>query len=423
MIDLNIRQRLKEISEEKREIRKKVDASNNADEIRVLGAKMEGLHNEEDELRDQLDQGVENRGSTFNPLNTYGVQMRNIGSFEYGQAAQQRTTEDKQKWEQRAAALKSGETVIFDAAETRAITVATGNIVTPTHTSGQLNPTFNEVSSIVDLVKSIPLMGGKAYRSGFMVHSGDADYTAEGADYHESDPVMDYVDINQAKVSTYFDLSEEVVKLGGDYYISQAYELARTAIRKKMAEQIIKGTGGQYALVGILNAPDNVIPDSTDLSVSTMDGFSDPSTPFSYGMLDDVVFNYGGDEAVEGGAYLILNKQTLAVFASARDPEGRKMFNVKLDASGTGGTINSNQSYEVPFVISSTLKSWKTAASGEVFALYGKLKSYEMPIFSQLEVVESRDFKFKSGMISYKAAVWAGGNVASYKGFMRIKKA
>jgi hypothetical protein len=45
-----------------------------------------------------------------------------------------------------------------------------------------------------------------------------------------------------------------------------------------------------------------------------------------------------------------------------------------------------------------------------------------MPVFSPLTIEESRDYKFKSGQIAYRGVVWAGGNVAAYKGFIRIKK-
>ncbi|UYZ34971.1 hypothetical protein OD350_22390 [Clostridium beijerinckii] len=53
---------------------------------------------------------------------------------------------------------------------------------------------------------------------------------------------------------------------------------------------------------------------------------------------------------------------------------------------------------------------------------YGKALNYKMPIFSAVEVTESRDFKFKEGMICYKGSVYAGGSPAAYKGFLRIKK-
>lgn len=53
---------------------------------------------------------------------------------------------------------------------------------------------------------------------------------------------------------------------------------------------------------------------------------------------------------------------------------------------------------------------------------YGKPAAYELPTFSQLEVMESRDYKFQQGMIAFKADVMIGGGVAMYNGFSRVKK-
>ena len=55
--------------------------------------------------------------------------------------------------------------------------------------------------------------------------------------------------------------------------------------------------------------------------------------------------------------------------------------------------------------------------------VYGPLSSFEMPVFSTLEIEESRDYKFKQGIIAYRGDVICGGTVAKYKGFVRVKKA
>lgn len=53
---------------------------------------------------------------------------------------------------------------------------------------------------------------------------------------------------------------------------------------------------------------------------------------------------------------------------------------------------------------------------------YGKMLAYEIPVFSQIAVTKSRDFKFKQGMYCYEGEVWLGGAPEMYKGFTRIKK-
>ena len=59
-------------------------------------------------------------------------------------------------------------------------------------------------------------------------------------------------------------------------------------------------------------------------------------------------------------------------------------------------------------------------AVGDYCIAYGALKNYEVAIFSPVEIGKSTDYKFKDGIISYKA--FTGGNVVGYNGFLRIKK-
>ena len=45
-----------------------------------------------------------------------------------------------------------------------------------------------------------------------------------------------------------------------------------------------------------------------------------------------------------------------------------------------------------------------------------------MPVFSPVEIGKSTDYKFKDGIVCYKASVFTGGNVVGYRGFVRVKK-
>lgn len=402
---MNPEERIQELNKEKKDLIKRGKVSNSEVELRQIGIKLDEINDELEELRSQEVRSTP--PGQLNVLATYGVGQ--------GQQQQQRAAGTLENLEQRAIQFQNGKSVAFniDESELRALTIGSGTVVVPTYSSKQLNSGFNEVSSLVDQVKSIPLQGGEAYKSGFIVSSGDADYTAEGLDYHDSDPDTDFVDINKAKITTYFEVSEEVQKLGGDYYLTFALGAARTAIRKKLAQQVLVGSGGANSLVGIFNAPANVIPAASDVTLSAIDEET----------LDTIVFGYGGDESVEGNCSLILNKQTLADFSKLRTPNGDRYYKIKLGPTGNSGTISSQDSFEVPFIINSAVKKFADAASGEYFMAYGRTMSYEMPIFSGLDIQESRDYKFKSGQICIKGSVFAGGNTASYKGFTRIKKA
>jgi len=75
-----------------------------------------------------------------------------------------------------------------------------------------------------------------------------------------------------------------------------------------------------------------------------------------------------------------------------------------------------------PYIINNNLPAWDNATEDQVAIVYGSPKAYQVVTFSPVEVQKSNDFKFKSGMVCYKASVFAGGNVVGYRGFVRVKK-
>ena len=113
--------------------------------------------------------------------------------------------------------------------------------------------------------------------------------------------------------------------------------------------------------------------------------------------------------------FLILNKNDLRAFAGLRTNEGRKVHTIDY----VNNTIDG-----IPYIINSYCKaiSDTNTSAGEYGIAYGSLLNYEVPIFSPVEISKSNDYKFKDGIISYKASVFTGGNVVGYKGFLRVKK-
>ena len=78
----------------------------------------------------------------------------------------------------------------------------------------------------------------------------------------------------------------------------------------------------------------------------------------------------------------------------------------------------------VPYVINSACKAVTDAqtTTDEYCMAYGPLSNYEMPIFSDIDARKSTDYKFKQGQIAYRADIFAGGAVAAYNGFIRVKR-
>lgn len=295
--------------------------------------------------------------------------------------------------------------------EKRAVTISAGSIITPAHASATIAPSFNEVSSIVDLINTEYMNGGESYKKAYNKGYGTGGSTAEGAAYTEADPTTGYAEIVKTKVTAYSEISEEAVKLPAANYDANVVSGVKIAIRKKLAAQIMNGTGASGQFKGIFHNPtkteEQVINPTTDLELAEIDNKT----------LDNIIYSWGGDEDVEGDAHLILNKADLKAFAMLRDKNDRKVYDIKK--KGNTGTIN-----EVPFIINSACGSLTATGTtaGTYCMAYGNLKNYTVAVFADLEVARSTDYKFKEGMIAHKANVMSGGSVASYNGFIRIKK-
>lgn len=292
--------------------------------------------------------------------------------------------------------------------ENRAVTVGSGNVVLPKHGATDIRPTFNEVSTLIDRVSSKTLKGGESYQQPYIKSYGEGDYTTEGNDYNTSETTFGYADITKAKVTAYSEDTEELQKLPAADYDAEVMKGITVATRKKLTREILIGTGATNRLAGIFSAAATAIDSATDLEISAIDAST----------LDEIVYSYGGDEDVEDAAVLILNKLDLKAFAKLRTSDGKKVYNVV--SQGNSGTIDG-----VPFIINSACKAVSDAktTAGQYNMAYGPLSNYQLTIFSDMDVQRSTDFKFKQGMIAHRGSVFAGGNVISKNGFLRVKKA
>ncbi|WP_025148462.1 phage major capsid protein [Bacillus sp. H1a] len=292
--------------------------------------------------------------------------------------------------------------------ENRAVTVGSGTVVLPKHTASDIRPTFNEVSTLIDRVSSKTLKGGESYQQPYIKSYGEGDYTTEGSDYTTAETTFGYADITKAKITAYSEETEELLKLPAADYDGEVMKGITVSTRKKLSREILVGTGATNRLSGIFSATATAIDAATDLPISAIDAAT----------LDEIIYSYGGDEDVEDAAVLIMNKKDLKAFAKLRIADGKKIYNVV--SNGNSGTIDG-----VPFIINSACKAVTDAKTtvGQYSMAYGPLSNYQLTIFSDMDVQRSTDFKFKQGMIAHKGVVFAGGNVVSKNGFLRVKKA
>lgn len=293
-----------------------------------------------------------------------------------------------------------------DLKENRAVLVSSESIILPKHDSSTINPTFNEISSLIDRVRHMSLPGGESFDQPYIIRkSGEGDYTGEGQDYHEVEPEFGYARIGKTKVTAYSEISEEMEKLPAADYAGVVEDGIGDSIKKKLTRQILVGNGETDNIVGIFSDRATAIDADTDLEIAEINEDT----------LDEIIFSYGGDEDVEDVAVLILNKADLKEFAMLRHEDGRKVYEVRTN--GNTGTINS-----VPYIINSACGSIVNGNEGDYCIAYGPLSNYTFATFSPLEIMKSNDYRFKQGMIAHKGSVFTGGNVTSYNGFLRVKK-
>ncbi len=294
--------------------------------------------------------------------------------------------------------------------EGRSITVSGGIIVLPQHTGDTINPSFLQSSNLIDLVRQVPIPGGETYSQPYEISTDAADYTGEGTEAATAEVKFGKATITKAKVTAYSEMTEEVEKLAEAPYAEAVLGAVETSLRKKLAKEILVGTGADNTLTGIFSAKATAIDANTDITIGKIDNTT----------LDSIIYGYGGDESVEGMNLLILNKKDLAAFARLRNTDGSKFHTIIMNGNGGSGTIDGT-----PFVINSACGSVaddKTAENAYCMA-YGNPLNYQLTIFSDPEIKKSTDYKFKEGMVCHRGVVFAGGNVVSANGFIRVKKA
>ena len=318
------------------------------------------------------------------------------------------TLEQREKAGRELRSNRSVKSPISTFGELRAVTVGGGSsILVPSFFGENITPAFSVVSSLIDSVAHLSLNGGETFKQAYVTDIETGNYTAEGADAASAETKFDYADINRTKVTAYAELTEELQKLPDAAYADTVFQNIRTSMRKLLTKEILIGVGGNNQIVGIFSNRASAIDPATDLSLSAITDTT----------LDEILFNYGGEEDVEAPAVLILNKLDLLAFSKVRTSTKQKFYDINLN--GNGGTING-----VPFIINSACKSLMASGTqtGDFCMAYGVLSNYLLVEFSPMEVKRSEDYRFKQGMTAFRGNCFFGGNCIKKNGFLRVKK-
>lgn len=406
----------KELEKRKAELLKAIDEAENDEKLTELRSEVEALQKEEITEEEEIDERSLLRKTVEN-LECRSLDTSKIKEIKKPEKEERKVDEKKEVLEQRGADLKAGKKIKVELEE-RSTVVSSGDLLIPKKYKNTIDESFEGVSGLVDRLNTVPLEGGESYSVPFEVAYGEGNDTGENADYSETDPETDYVETGRAKITAYSEISKEAIKLPNANYQALVIKRVRDSIRKKIGKQAIIGAGTTNTIKGIYNADVKVMPTAeaktADISLADID----------IDTLNTIVFAYGGDESVESEQVLILSKRDLEKFAKVKTSDDKFVY--KVTRKGQTGTIAyANGGLEVPYVINSacgSLSDSKTVA-GKYTLVYGSLSSYELPIFSELEIEESKDYNFKKGMVSYRGDVIVGGTVSKYNGFVRVKKA
>lgn len=295
---------------------------------------------------------------------------------------------DNKQAEARAKQLHESGKYVIDNTEARAVLVSAGKLATPTEVGGINDIMGARVSSIVDMVKVVDASGMGAYKVAYQLTDAAAATTAEGADYNESEPTFDFVEIVPQTETVIGYISKQARKQTPLAYAAKVNESALVGLRRRAAAIIT-----EKLLASKLNVSKTV----------TLDEF----------YLRTVALSYGGDESVIGAAVLQINKEDLIALGDVRGSDQKPIYEITPDAANPNTGIIKDSGLAVPYVINSNL-------SGK--QIYGQMKNFELALFSNYEINVSDDFKFNKGLLAIAGDVQLGGDVTVQGGFVVAKQ-
>lgn len=375
------------------ELAKRVEAlekvnteSNDEAELKAAGEELDKLKTKKEELEAELadinaqieelddpedDDETPKRNKNFNFMNKRGVNKMTIE-------------------ERKAAAenfVKTGKTKTTTE-ETRSVLVSSGNIATPTEVSGINENGFAGVSSIIDLVKVVNCEGMGKNRVAYTKTDAVAAAQTEGAAAGGVGATFGFVDIVPESIAILDGISKQTKKQSPLQYEAKVKEKALLALRKEAARIVTEK-----------------VLASTLVKTQTIAALTETA-------VRDIVLDYGGDEGIEGAAYLQLCKADLVTLGKIRGTSDKKaVFEIIPDDNPNTGTIKDGGTI-VKYVLN------KNLTTGTL--LYGQPKNIELDLFSVYEIAVSEDFAFDKLMDTIRGDVELGAEVVAQHGITKV---
>ena len=396
-----------------KELRESVKNSTDVNEVRALGETLEAILAELNDAKAQLaaieademksDEGKDEgrsakmEGRSINPAGILGFDV-----------SEKREDNSQKEMEARAQKLVDTGRMTIAGDEARAVLVSSGKIATPTQVSG-INDGFNKVSSIVDQVNVEDCQGMGEYKVAYQKSDVTAAKTAEGAAITDSDAEFAYATIKPHQVACLTYISNQVLKQSPLAYEAKVRQSALNALRAKAAELIVLGDSD----AGFEGITASAIAEKIEVNAI------DEKT------LRKIAFNYGGNENVEQGAMLYLNKADLVAFGDVRGSDKKPVYRITPSSSNPNTGIIEDGGLSVPYTINSKLTALSTATASQSKAtptmVYGQPANFTLGLFSDYEIKVSEDFAFNKNMLTVRGTVDIGGAVCADKGFVVVE--
>ena len=396
--------RLEEIEQELKACEKKNEESTDEAELKAIGDSLAELMAEKAEIVAELKE-VEAQIEALEdpkPEDDPKPERKQFLQFEKREGKEM-NEELRKQLEEKAQEFRSTGKKTIKAKELRAVTIASGTIATPTEVNPYINPTFNQVSSIVDLVKVTNAEGMGAYKVAYEVSIGTTSAQTEGEEITESNPTYNFKTITPASYGIVSYITNQVMKQSPLDYEGKIVDSAEKSLRVKAASIITNA---------IVN--DTLLAKPSNLAISAIDDTT----------LRNIAMSYGSDETIYGNAWLFLTKADLIAFGDVRsDTTLQAVYEITPDTGNPNtGTIKDG-GLSVRYCLNPNLTALADASATDVTMFYGQPENFELALFGDYEVKVSEDYAFTSNMLTIRGTMDLGGAVVKKDGFIAVTKA
>ena len=371
-------------------------------ELKEIEAQLEALEDKPAEDPKPEEKPKDEVEVIVNPQRNAFLQFGNNVQVRALEKGGQKTMTIEERKARAEAFIKNGEKETISVEEVRATLVSGGSIATPTKVEG-IQPIFEQVSSIVDLVRIENNRGMGSAKYSYEIANPEARDQTEGEAVTIDDTTYGYVTMTPDSVMCLRQISKQVRRQSPLDYEGKIVDSAEKALRKKAAKYITNK----------ILASDLIVKPAL-LKISAIDEHT----------LRNIAFSYGGDDTIEGSAWLFLNKKDLIKFGDVRsDTTLQAVYEITPDSNNPNTGIIKDGGLSVRYCLNSNLSALADASSNGVAMFYGQPQCAVLGLFSDYEVQVSEDFAFDKNMLTIRGDAELGCVVDHKDGFVCVTKA